>query len=141
MRHFLDTTVRRALVALGVGVAITAATWFVVNVNLKVDSGRTITPTVASYFETCHGSSFNVSAPDIELKDRGFPVAYIYQQTIPLCGGDRQTIDRTETQTETSWSLAGVNTLIWTILVFSIINRGQKSESNSNKVIDAKVVE
>lgn len=123
MRHFLDTTVRRALVALGVGLAITAVTWFVVNVNLKVDSGRTVTPTVASYFETCHGSSFNVSAPEIELKDRGFPVAYIYQQTIPLCGVDRQTVDRTMTETETSTGLALLNVALWSSLFFLVFTK------------------
>lgn len=141
MRQFLDTTVRRALIALLLGVTVTAATWFVVNFNLKVDSERTLTPTFASYFETCHGDSFNVSAPEITLKDRGFPVAYIYQQNIPLCGQDRQTINRTETQTETSWLLAGVNVLMWTVLIFGVINRQSKYDSRSNQVIDAKVIE
>lgn len=131
MRQFLDTTLRRTLIALVAGILITAGSWFVVNVNLKVDSERTVTPTVASYFETCHGDSFNVSAPEIELKDRGFPVAYSYQQTIPLCGQDRQTVDRTITETETSWLLVGLNALLWASPTFVLIAKTSKREGSS----------
>jgi hypothetical protein len=133
VRHFLDTTVKRALTALAIGAVITAASWLVVNINLKVDSGRTVTPTVASYFETCHGDSFNVAAPEITLRDRGFPIAFSYQQTIPLCGSDRQTVDRTITETETNWLLAAVNGLLWTIPAFMLLAKTQSQAPESEE--------
>lgn len=137
MKDYLDTTVKRLLTSLLVGLILTGLSWFVVNANLKVETGgRTVNANVAAHFATCHGESINVNAPAITYKDRGFPVAFIYQQSIPLCGGDRLTVHRTETVTETNWTMAAINLLTYSALAFVLSVKSAKTESGSVTIKD-----
>jgi hypothetical protein len=131
MRNVINSTVKRAGIVLGMGLLLTGLSWVVVNFNLKLvtvsDVAAYVSPNVASYFETCHGSSFNTSAPDITVRDRGFPIAYTHQEVVPICGQDRQTVDQTFTETDTNWLMVALNTGLWAGLAFKYLpNQAQK---------------